>query len=86
VAQREICALVFQAQSVQLRVMGGEVVILSDEMRALVSQAQSLLGSAAPVDGAVPGAEGVPALPEGGAGALPEDDLGGAVDGDGGAE
>jgi len=32
-------ALVFQAQSVQLRVMGGEVVILSDEMRALVSQA-----------------------------------------------
>jgi len=35
-------ALVAQAQSVQLRLMGGEVVILSDEMRALVAQAQSL--------------------------------------------
>jgi excisionase family DNA binding protein len=42
VAQREMRALVAQAQSVQLRLMGGEVVILSDEMRALVSQAQSL--------------------------------------------
>jgi len=37
VAQREMRALVAQAQSVQLRLMGGEVVILSDEMRALVS-------------------------------------------------
>ena len=42
VAQREMRALVSQAQSVQLRLMGGEVVILSDEMRALVAQAQSL--------------------------------------------
>src|SRR5665213_200161 len=48
-----------------------------DASGRLIPRLATLAG--APVDRTVPGAACVPALPEGGAGTLPEDDLGGAA-------